>query len=52
MIIKKKMSTFARDETEVKLPCRLNLQVWDSDHFSSDDFLGETQFRLKITFKK
>lgn len=41
MIVRKKLSVFAIDETEQKLPCKLNLQVWDSDHFSPDDFLGK-----------
>ncbi|XP_034943562.1 otoferlin [Chelonus insularis] len=40
MIVKKKLSVFARDATEQKLPCKFYLQVWDSDHFSPDDFLG------------
>ncbi|XP_067216226.1 otoferlin-like isoform X2 [Linepithema humile] len=39
MIARRRMSIFARHETEEKLPCKLRLQVWDSDHFSSDDFL-------------
>ncbi|CAK9828332.1 Fer-1-like protein 6 [Anthophora retusa] len=40
MIVRRKISVFARSETEDKLPCKLHLQVWDSDHFSPDDFLG------------
>ncbi|XP_057330739.1 otoferlin-like [Microplitis mediator] len=46
MIVKKKMSIFARDETEQKLPCKLCIQVWDSDHFSPDDFLGSLTMDL------
>ncbi|MEQ2207243.1 hypothetical protein XENOCAPTIV_009216 [Xenoophorus captivus] len=40
IVISKKESMFAWDETEYKIPPRLNLQVWDADHFSADDFLG------------
>ncbi|CAH1179264.1 unnamed protein product [Phaedon cochleariae] len=39
VILRKKESLFAMDETEFKLPCKLTLQVWDNDTFSKDDFL-------------
>ena len=39
-MVKKKDSLFCWDETESKLPAKLTLQVWDADHISADDFLG------------
>lgn len=30
----------------MKIPARLELQVWDADHFSADDFLGAISFNL------
>ncbi|MEQ2224140.1 hypothetical protein ILYODFUR_004400 [Ilyodon furcidens] len=46
IVISKKESMFAWDETEYKIPPRLNLQVWDADHFSADDFLGAIELDL------
>uniref|UniRef100_A0AAY4ATQ3 Otoferlin n=1 Tax=Denticeps clupeoides TaxID=299321 RepID=A0AAY4ATQ3_9TELE len=46
IVILKKESMFAWDETEYKIPPRLNLQVWDADHFSADDFLGAIELDL------
>lgn len=43
IVISKKESMFSWDETEYKIPPRLTLQVWDADHFSADDFLGENR---------
>ncbi|XP_072153878.1 otoferlin [Bemisia tabaci] len=40
IVISKKESLFSWDESESKIPVRLELQVWDADHFSADDFLG------------
>lgn len=40
MVIRKKDSAFSSSDTEEKLPCKLNLQVWDNDTISRDDFIG------------
>ena len=37
----KKTGTFDVGETEVKVPSKVTLQVWDADLVSADDFLGE-----------
>uniref|UniRef100_A0A668AU59 Otoferlin n=1 Tax=Myripristis murdjan TaxID=586833 RepID=A0A668AU59_9TELE len=46
IVISKKDSMFAWDETEYKIPARLSIQVWDADHFSADDFLGAIELDL------
>lgn len=48
IVISKKESMFSWDETEYKIPPRLTLQVWDADHFSADDFLGENQSGISV----
>ncbi|XP_074595836.1 ferlin family C2 domain-containing myoferlin misfire [Brevipalpus obovatus] len=40
IVVKRKENFFSLNSTEIKLPCRLNLQAWDYDSFSGDDFLG------------
>lgn len=42
IVYKKKESIFSMDESEMKAPCKLTLQVWDADLVSADDFLGES----------
>ncbi|XP_064630282.1 myoferlin-like isoform X1 [Lineus longissimus] len=46
MVIKKKEHFWNLDETELKLPPTLMLQIWDNDLFSADDYLGNLEIDL------
>ena len=46
IVISKKESLFSWDESIVKVPPRLDMQVWDADSFSKDDFLGSITMDL------
>jgi hypothetical protein len=39
--IQKKENFWSFDTTELFVPPILNLQIWDNDKFSADDFLGK-----------
>ena len=41
IVVTRKESVLSWDETETKIPAKIHMQVWDADHFSADDFLGE-----------
>ncbi|CAF3639300.1 unnamed protein product [Adineta steineri] len=49
--IKKKEYFWSYDNTELKLPPILNVQIWDNDKFSSDDFLGALTLDLNHLYK-
>lgn len=40
--IQKKEHFWSLDATELSIPPILNLQIWDNDKFTSDDFLGKS----------
>ncbi|KAG5679282.1 hypothetical protein PVAND_008861 [Polypedilum vanderplanki] len=46
MVITRKKSSFEKFDTELKIPAVLNLQVWDNDSFSPDDFLGAVAINI------
>ena len=41
IMYKKRMSIFDLEESEMKVPPKLTIQVWDADLISADDFLGK-----------
>lgn len=41
MLVTKKKQFFEKFDTQIKMPANLNVQVWDNDALSADDFLGK-----------
>ena len=46
LVLQRKDGLFSLDESEQKLPAKLQLQVWDADFCSPDDFLGSLTLDL------
>ena len=49
--VKKKEHFWSYDATELTIPPVLNIQVWDNDKFSADDFLGALTLDLNRLYK-
>nr|XP_009680782.1 PREDICTED: myoferlin-like [Struthio camelus australis] len=45
-VLPRKEHFWSLDETVLKVPPKLILQVWDNDKFSADDFLGVLELEL------
>uniref|UniRef100_A0A8C3XKS5 C2 domain-containing protein n=1 Tax=Chelydra serpentina TaxID=8475 RepID=A0A8C3XKS5_CHESE len=45
-VLPEKQYLWSLDETVLKVPPKLILQVWDNDKFSADDFLGVLELKL------
>ncbi|XP_077661695.1 fer-1-like protein 5 [Eretmochelys imbricata] len=45
-VLPRKEYLWSLDETVLKVPPKLILQVWDNDKFSADDFLGVLEIKL------
>lgn len=41
MLVTKKKQFLEKFDTQIKMPANLNVQVWDNDALSADDFLGK-----------
>lgn len=46
MLLVKKKNIYEKFDTELKVPPVLNVQIWDNDTFSPDDFLGSLTINL------
>lgn len=46
MVLTKKKSIYEKFNTEIKTPATLNVQIWDNDSLSADDFLGSLCLNL------
>lgn len=46
MLLIKKKTIYEKFDTEKKVPAVLNVQVWDNDTFSPNDFLGTLTINL------
>ena len=51
LVYKKRLSLFDLEETEIKVPPKLTIQVWDADLIMSDDFLGETSLDIHAALR-
>lgn len=46
MVLTKTKSIYEKFNTEIKIPATLNIQIWDNDSLSADDFLGSLCLNL------
>jgi Ca2+-dependent lipid-binding protein len=44
--LRKRKNLFEKIDSEIKMPPILNVQIWDNDSFSTDDFLGTLTINL------
>ncbi|XP_056626816.1 myoferlin isoform X1 [Triplophysa dalaica] len=46
-LVSKKEHFWNLDKTELRIPPKLNIQIWDNDKFSLDDYLGAIELDLQ-----
>lgn len=46
MVMTRRKHAFEKFDTKLKMPAMFNIQVWDNDSFSHDDFLGTLSINL------
>jgi len=52
VVIRRKAHFWSMDETEIREPPVLMMQIWDNDKFSADDFLGQCCRSVESRFAK